>query len=240
MSALKRFLVLFLFLSACAPNNASTETPQLDFITVLLTPDVYPIRLAVETCASQTPDTPVFIKEGFPGQIEADLLIRLGEPDDELAFIAQIAEEELALAVHPSNTSASLSIDQVKDIFSGRMSNWLEIGGNDAEIQVWVLLTADEARGIFDQELLGGGRVTPNAFLAPHPSAILEAISGRPNAIGYLPRAWSTGQVSIILLGIKAPVLVVAEQEPQGAARELAACLQGELGQSIITPFYSP
>lgn len=240
MSAPKRLLALFLFLSACAPANPSTETPKPDFITVVLTPDVYPIRLAVETCASQTPDTPIFIKEGFPGQVEGDLLIRLGEPDDEPAFIAQIAEEELALAVHPSNTSASLSIEQVKDIFSGRMRNWSEIGGNDTEIQVWALLTADEARGIFDQELLGGGRVTSNAFLAPHPSAMLEAISGSPNAIGYLPRAWSTGQVSIILLGIKAPVLVVAEQELQGAARELVACLQGELGQSSITPFYTP
>ncbi len=240
MSAVKRLLVLFLFLSACAPANPSTETPQLDIITVVLTPDVYPIRLAVETCATLTPDMPVFIKEGFPGQLEGDLMIRLGEPDDEPAFIAQIAEEELALVVHPSNTSASLSLEQVKDIFSGRMRNWSEIGGNDTEIQVWALLTADEARGIFDQELLGGGRVTSNAFLAPHPSAMLEAISGSPNAIGYLPRAWSTGQVSIILLGIRAPVLVVAEQEPQGAARELAICLQGDLGQNIIAPFYSP
>jgi phosphate transport system substrate-binding protein len=196
------------------------------------------MRLAVSTCAAQNPDALIQIEESYPGQADADLFIRLGEPAPLPPFIAQIAGEELLLIVHPANQSASLTLDEVADIFSGRMRRWSEIGGDDRDIQVWVPLKVDETRQAFQQKVLKGGLVTPNAFLAPHPSAMLEAVSGNLDAIGYLPKAWSTGEVATIYLGIEMPVLVVADEEPQGAARELVACLQGDLGQSILEPFY--
>lgn len=236
MSVKKFVLALTLMLAAC--GTGATGTPESGGIVVALTPDVSPIRLAVSTCAAQNADAPIQIEESYAGQIKADLLIRLGEPDNLPPFIAQIATEELLLIVHPANQSASLTLDQVADIFSGRMRRWSEIGGEDRDIQVWVPLKADETRQAFQQAVLQGGLVTPNAFLAPHPSAMLEAVSGDVDAIGYLPKAWSTGEVATIYLGIKVPVLVVADEEPQGAARELVACLQGELGQSILEPFY--
>jgi hypothetical protein len=233
---LKRLLVLTLFLSACGP--AAIETPEPEILIVALTPDVSPLRLAVSTCTSQSPEAIIRIEESFTGQIDSDLLFRLGEPDPIPPFVAQVAQEELILVVHPENQSASLTLDQVADIFSGRMRRWSEVGGDDREIQVWALLKADETRGAFQQEVLQGGLSTPNAFLAPHPSAMLEAVSRDPYAIGYLPKAWSTGEVATISLGVKLPVLVVAEEEPTGAARQLVACLQGDLGQSILEPFY--
>ena len=238
MHALKRNLILIVILTACG-GQATTSIPPPEPVVIALTPDVAPLRLAVSTCAAQTPDAPILIEESYLGQVDADLFIRLGEPDPLSPFIAQIAEEELLLIVHPANQSASLTLDEVADIFSGRMRRWSEIGGADSEIKVWVLLKVDETRQAIQQEVLHGGLVTPNAFLAPHPSAMLEVISNDPDAIGYLPKAWSTGEVSTIFLGIKMPVLVVADEEPQGAARQLVACLQGELGQEILRPFYA-
>lgn len=237
MHSLKKVLILTLVLTACG-TQVTTITPPPEPIVVVLSPDVAPLRLAVSTCAAQNSDSPIRIEESYAGQVDADLLIRLGEPDSLPPFIAQIAEEELLLVVHPANLSASLTLDEVADIFSGRMRRWSEIGGADREIKVWVLLKADETRRAIQQEVLQGGLVTPNAFLSPHPSAMLEAVSGDPDAIGYLPKAWSTGEVSTISLGIKMPVLVVADEEPKGAARQLVACLQGELGKSILEPFY--
>jgi len=230
-------LALTLMLAACGAESA--RTPESGGIVVALTPDVSPIRLAVSTCAAQNPEASFQIEESYVGQIDADLFIRLGEPDPLPPFVAQIATEELLLIVNPANQSASLTLDQVADIFSGRLRRWSEIGGEDRDIQVWVPLKADETRETFQQDVLQGGLVTPNAFLAPHPSAMLEAVSGDVDAIGYLPKAWSTGEVDTIYLGIKMPVLVVANEEPQGTARELVACLQGELGESILEPFYA-
>ena len=240
MSSVKRLLVFLILLSGCTTAEIATETPETVTLTVVISPAVFPVRLAVSTCGAQTPEAVVFIREGFTGQADADLMIRLGEPVNFPPFMAQVAQEEIVLVVNLGNQAGSMTLDQVADVFSGRIHNWSVIGGSDAEIQVWTFMEADETRQIFDREVLGGGRVVPSALLAPHPSAMLEAISRDPLAVGYIPKAWSTGEVSTILLGIQLPVLVVAGEVPQGAARELVACLQGELGQEIILPFYSP
>ena len=240
MSTVKRLLVLLILLSGCTSADIVTETPETVTLTVVISPAVFPVRLAVSTCGAQTPEAVVFIREGFTGQADADLVIRLGEPDNFPPFVAQVSQEEIVLVVNPSNQAATLTLDQVADVFSGRIRNWSVIGGSDAEIQVWTFMEADETRQIFDRGVLGGGKVIPSALLAPHPSAMLEAISRDPLAVGYIPKAWSTDEVSTIVLGIQLPVLVVADEVPQGAARELVACLQGELGQEIILPFYSP
>ena len=236
MGVLKRLIFLILILTAC--GQADSDIPETEPLVVVLTPDVLPLRLAVTTCLAQSPDALIRVEESYLGQMDADLVIRLGEPDPLPPFAAQVASEELLLVVHPGNQSASLTLDQVADIFSGRMRHWSEVGGEDREIHVWVLLKVDEARKVFEREVLHGGLVTLNAFLAPHPNAMLEAVSGDPDAVGYLPKAWSTSEVATISLGIQMPVLVVADEEPQGVARELVACLQGDLGQEIIKPYY--
>ncbi|TES92524.1 MAG: hypothetical protein E3J88_00880 [Anaerolineales bacterium] len=240
MSTVKRLLVLLILLSGCTSTDIATETPETVTLTVVISPAVFPVRLAVSTCGAQTPEAVVFIREGFTGQADADLVIRLGEPDNFPSFVAQVAQEEIVLVVSPDNQAASMTLDQVADVFSGRIRNWSVIGGSDDEIQVWTFMEADETRQIFDREVLGGGKVVPSALLAPHPSAMLEAISRDPLAVGYIPKAWSTDEISTILLGIQLPVLVMADEVPQGAARELVACLQGEMGQEILAPFYSP
>jgi hypothetical protein len=236
VSAKKLLLALVLLLSACGTGPADPSASGE--IVVAFTPNVLPVRLALSTCAAQIPDALIQFEESYPGQIDADLFFRLGEPDPLPPFVAQIAAEELLIIVNPANRSASLTLDQVADIFSGRMRRWSEIGGDDREIKVGVPVKADETRQVFQQEVLQGGLVTPNAFLSPHPSAMLEAVTGNPDAIGYIPKAWNTSAVSTIYLGIEMPVLVVADQEPQGIARQLVACLQGDLGQEILAPFY--
>jgi hypothetical protein len=240
VSIVKRTLVFLILLSGCTSTDVATETTETVTLSVVISPAVFPVRLAVSTCGAQTPEVVVFIRESFTGQTNADLVIRLGEPDNFPPFVAQVAQEELVLVVNSGNQAATMTLNLVADVFSGRIHNWSMIGGSDAEIQVWTFIEADETRQIFEREVLGGGRVVSNALLAPHPSAMLEAITRDPLAVGYIPKAWSTGEVSTILLGIQLPVLVVADEQPQGAARELVACLQSELGQEILKPFYSP
>ena len=45
-----------------------------------------------------------------------------------------VAIDALAIIVHPDNPVSELSIGQLSDIFTGRISNWREVGGNDASI----------------------------------------------------------------------------------------------------------
>ncbi len=58
-----------------------------------------------------------------------------------------IAYDALAIMVHPENPVSSISLRQLAAIFSGEITNWKELGGNDSEIEV---LARDNNSGTFD------------------------------------------------------------------------------------------
>lgn len=58
-----------------------------------------------------------------------------------------IALDALAPIIHPSNKVQSLSMDQLRDIYTGKIANWKEVGGADARI---VLVSRDSASGTFE------------------------------------------------------------------------------------------
>lgn len=233
-------LIPFIFLAACAPQPAEPEPTAPPPLTVGLTPATALLEEAVTVCAGQIPETGVQLRERFYPFIEADLTIHLGEPDPFPGFAATLAEERLLVITHPANPAASLTLDQVEAVFSGRIKDWSALGGGGGAIQVWAFYPADETRRAFDRAVLGPGLLTPDALLAPHPEAMLEVIAADPTAIGYLPAAFANEEVASILLGVELPVLALAETEPQGAALDLLLCLQSGPGQQIIRAHFNP
>jgi phosphate transport system substrate-binding protein len=102
-----------------------------------------------------------------------------------------VAIDALAIAVHPSNPVNQLTIDQLSDIFTGRITNWQEVGGNDAPI---VLLSRETNSGThvyFLEEVVRKGDPESKAIFAPQtllmPSSvgITSELRRNPNAIGY-------------------------------------------------------
>jgi hypothetical protein len=229
-------LIALLFASSCSQETPEIES--LDVVTVAITPSARHTSLAVSTCASTISNASFEISEVYPSQAEADLVIRLGEPNPPAVFAAQIAVEELVIVLHPDNPAGSLTLDQVQKLFGGNIQNWADLGGANDPVTVWSLLPADETRGIFVQLVLNNGLIASNAFLTPNPEIMASTIASNSGAIGYLPKSWSTPDLSAILPGVSFPVLVIAEVQPQGAAQELVACLQGELGQELLSAYF--
>ena len=236
--------VLWALLTALVALSAScgeqppevTATPEV--VRVAITPSARYAGLAVSTCAASITGAQFEINEVYPSQAEADLLVRLGMPDHQAAFSAQIASEDLVVVIHPDNPAGSLTLDQVQRLFTGKIENWADIGGKDADVQVWSLLPADETRAAFSEQVLENGLIATTANLAPTPEIMADTVASTPNAIGFLPLSWSSPDLNAILPGVRLPVLVVAASEPQGAARQLVVCLQSETGQEILSAFY--
>lgn len=222
--------------SGCAQDQP--DTPSQETITVAISPAARHTGLAVSTCATGIEDTKFEISEIYPSQAEADLLIRLGEPPSGAGFAAQIARDELVVVLHPDNPASSLTLDEIQQLFSGNTPNWAELGGADAPVEVWSLLPADETRQAFTQTVLENGLIATNASLAPTPEIMVEMVAGNENAIGFLPKSWRNSDLVSILPGVSLPVLVIADNEPQGPARELVACLQGEIGQELLSAYF--
>jgi hypothetical protein len=226
-------------LVACAaqPESTATPTTSAETIQVDITPSARFTAEAVTACDAVLPNIEVRIFERFPSQADGDLLIRLGAPED-AGVLAQITDEEISAVLHPDNTAAPLTLNELAALFSGQVTNWSQLGGADAAVNVWALLPADETRQTFDDQMMAGLPIVPDAGLAPDPAAMWEAVSNDPDAIGYLPDAWLDSQLIPIPLGIHLPVLAAADQTMEGPAAELVACLQGPVSQLTLSEHY--
>jgi phosphate transport system substrate-binding protein len=109
------------------------------------------------------------------------------------------AIDGVAVAVNPKNRVSGLTSDQVKDVFAGKITNWKDVGGDDAPIH---LFTRDEASGtreVFWEKLLQKGQVASGANVVPSNGAMKVALSQDPLAIGYL----SIGHVDATVKALK-------------------------------------
>ena len=158
--------------------------------------------------------------------LSADLAIRLGEPVPLTAPAFEIGSEEILVVVHPHNPLANLGATQVRELFSGRIRNWSQVGGADASVQVWIYTSGEEIQQIFEAAVMQGLALTSLARLATSPDEMYQAIANDANAVGILPRSWKTENVQEAYVIASAPVLAIISTGPQGAVKDLLACLQ--------------
>jgi phosphate transport system substrate-binding protein len=102
-----------------------------------------------------------------------------------------VAIDALAIIVNPSNPVSQLTIDQLADIYTGRITNWQEVGGHDAPI---ILLSRETNSGThvyFLEEVVRKGDgdnediFAPQTLLMPSSVGITSELRRNPNAIGY-------------------------------------------------------
>lgn len=111
----------------------------------------------------------------------------------ELAKSKGIEPKEIAVAidaivpiVNPKNRVKDLTIDQLSQIYQGKITNWKEVGGDDLQI---VVISRDSSSGTFEawaEMVLNKAKVTPKAQLQASNGAIVQAISKNKYAIGYI------------------------------------------------------
>jgi phosphate transport system substrate-binding protein len=103
----------------------------------------------------------------------------------------KVALDGLAVVVNPANPVGKLTIDQLADIFSGKITNWKEVGGKDEKI---VILSREVNSGThvyFKEHVLRKGKAdgkeefAPSALLLSSSQAIADEVSGNSAAIGY-------------------------------------------------------
>ncbi len=226
--------VLALLLSAC--NSAQSTGTELH---IAISPAAQPANAAVMACLPREEGLQISVNASYPAAADLenlDLYIRLGEPQEPPAFAAQLATESFVVV---TNATRSLTHSQAADLFSGRISNWNELGGEDLPVELWVGPASDEARQALEASILLSSPVAGDANVAADPQQILDAVAADPAAAGLLPAAWA-GDAAQINLGIELPLLAVAAQEPSGAARAVLSCLQGDVGQTALAKKYVP
>ncbi len=100
-----------------------------------------------------------------------------------------ICMDGIAVVVNPKSTVDELTMDQVKDIFSGKITNWKEVGGSDSQIVVVNREEGSGTRGAFEEIVLHKGDKVPftdKAIIQNSTGVVREAVSKDVNAIGYI------------------------------------------------------
>jgi len=121
-----------------------------------------------------------------------------------------VARDAIAVVVHPSNPVDTLTFQQIADIYTGKTTNWQEVGGEDRPI---VLLSRESNSGTYVYFLenvvrLGEGDsnvlFSPGTLLMPSSEGITSEVSQNPNAIGYDGLGYVTHEQKVIAVASNA------------------------------------
>jgi phosphate transport system substrate-binding protein len=100
-----------------------------------------------------------------------------------------LCKDGVAVIVNPANGVSDLTKDQVRDIFSGAVTNWKEVGGVDKEIHVVAREEGSGTRGAFEEIVMGKeAKIVSNAILQNSNGALLQVVKGDPDSIGFFLR----------------------------------------------------
>jgi phosphate transport system substrate-binding protein len=173
----------------------------------------------------------------------------------------KVALDGLAVAVHPENPIVQLTIDEVADIFTGKIRNWKEIGRGDAPI---VILSREVNSGThlyFKEHVLRKGDPTrkdefaEGALLLPSSQAIADEVTQNKNAIGYYGMGYINPKNKAIAIAkdknspyyepnienvrtgdyyIARPLLMYTNGEPKGLVKDFLGFIFSEEGQKVV------
>jgi ABC-type phosphate transport system substrate-binding protein len=210
-------------------------------------PSLQPATEALHACAAAHSEMALIIQQNPAGSLDldqVDLALWLGNPPESADFAAPLAWEEIVFILNPENPVEALDEEALQALFSGRWTRWNEVGGDDTEVVIWGYPEENELQTALSAYLQAGSYLPSQAYLAPDPGAMLEAVASDPAAIGFLPRAWLGPQVKVVEsnagvdLAMRRPLLALAAAEPQNMTRILLHCLQSAAGKDVLAERY--
>jgi phosphate transport system substrate-binding protein len=101
-----------------------------------------------------------------------------------------IAYDALAVIVNPANKVTKLTREQLEGIFTGKITNWKEVGGDDNKIVVYSRETSSGTYEFFKEHVLNKKNYATSALLMPATGAIVQSVSQTKGAIGYVGLAY--------------------------------------------------
>jgi phosphate transport system substrate-binding protein len=168
-----------------------------------------------------------------------------------------IAYDGIAIVTNPDLVLSDLTIDQVKAIFAGEITNYAEVGGPDAEIVVVSREEGSGTRAAFEELVMESGEeaavISENAILQQSNGQVRTTVSTTPDAIGYLSFGFLDESVNTVAIdgvdpsvenvksgdyAIFRPLNMLTNGEPSGLAKAFLDFVLSPEGQSIVAEDY--
>jgi phosphate transport system substrate-binding protein len=101
-----------------------------------------------------------------------------------------IAYDALSVVVHPSNKVSQLTREQLEGIFTGKISNWKEVGGDNMPVVVYGRESSSGTYDFFKEHVLDNKNYASSVLSLPATGAIVQSVSQTKGAIGYIGLAY--------------------------------------------------
>ena len=125
----------------------------------------------------------------------------------------KVALDGLSVYVNPENSLKELTLDQVKDIFTGKIKNWKDVGGADAPITVYSRENSSGTYEFFKEHVLKGQDFAASAQTMPGTAAIVQAVVKDKGSIGYGGAAYGGGSKLIAIKKDDASPAILPNEE---------------------------
>lgn len=165
-----------------------------------------------------------------------------------------VAQDGIAIVVHPSNPLERLLIEDIKAIYTGQINNWKELGGPDLEIVVVSRDTASGTYETFKKMVLGGERMRPDVIFVPSNAAMAATVAATPGAVGYIGMGYITESIKVLAVAhegeefmvpevesvrmgiypLSRPLFMITNGFPTGAIQKFISFILSDQGQSIV------
>jgi phosphate transport system substrate-binding protein len=217
--------VIVLVIAACSPrsgDDATSPSDESEYLNNVGSDTMVNLALAwAEQYQDDNPQASISVSGGGSGTGIASLInkttdvanasrkIKSEEIDnaqqngiEPVEFV--VARDAIAIIVNPENPINELSLQQLSDIYSGKINNWQELGGEDRPIVRLSRETNSGTHVYFLEEVLRLGDnadktlFSPDTLLLPSSEVIGAEIRSNPNAIGYDGLGYVTPDMKVV------------------------------------------
>ena len=147
------------------------------------------VESKIDICSSSRPMLPFEVRQ-------------LAERHQRLGIAHLVAKDAISIYLNPSNPIKNLSLEQLRDIFTGKINNWKEIGGKDQSILVLSRSPNSGTYSYFKEHVLLNEEYTSKSEIHYSNQSVVDAVSENENAIGYGGTAFGNKVVHCKINGI--------------------------------------
>jgi phosphate transport system substrate-binding protein len=253
------FLIFLLLIFLVIQINVGCQRSRAG-ITVAGSTSVEPFaELLAEEYMSRHPESHIYVQGGgSTAGIEAvkshaaniGMSSRSLLPDEKNLYAVTIARDAITIIVHPKNPTNNLSLSQIKQVFSGKIKSWKELGGPAHPI---ILVNREEGSGTresFQKFIMGKEEISLESLVQDSNGAIRQVVSNDPNAIGYISLGLVNEEVKALKLSgvepnvtdiengtytLVRPFLFVFSGEPSGEAKSFLEFVLSPPAQNLLS-----
>jgi phosphate transport system substrate-binding protein len=169
--------------------------------------------------------------------------------DEKKLYSVTVAKDAIAIIVNPKNPIQDLTLEQIWQVFSGKIRNWKDLGGPFHPI---VLVTREEGSGTresFQKFVMGKEDISLEALVQDSNGAVRQVVASNHHAIGYISLGLVNDQVKALKISgvepnltdidngkytLVRPFLFVFKEEPTGEAKSFLEFVLSPLAQKLL------